>query len=143
MYMYKKVNNVWYEHVIKSWHFHNCNASTVQLMFKLTLACGEHVCVLQFYRVLCQNTRVTWNGLHANQLLCTAHELFFMLCMRMIICVMHDSKKHTSNASCVPRGSVSLRAACKLTAIFWQRRIKAYNKKATSKTWYNAWIQWK
>ena len=75
-------------------------------------------------------THVTQNRLHASQLLCTVHELFFMHCMWVIIPVMHDSKKHASNASCAAHESVFLCATCKLTAVFCQRRIKAYNKKA-------------
>ena len=43
---------------------------------------------------------------------------------------MHDSKKHVSNALCAACESVFLCAACKLTAVFCQRRIKAYNEKA-------------
>ena len=83
-----------------------------------------------FCHVSSQNTCVTRNGLHASQLLCTARELFFMPCMRLIICVMLNSKKHTSNAWCTARKSVFLCAACKLTAVFCQRRIKAYNTTA-------------
>ena len=52
--------------------------------------------------------RVTQNGLHASQLLCTAHKLFFVCCMRVIIRVLHNSKKHMSNASCTARESVFL-----------------------------------
>ena len=60
-----------------------------------------------------------------------AHELFFVRCMQVIICVMHDSKKHVSNALCAAHEPVFLCAACKLTtlAIFCQTRIKAYNEK--------------
>ena len=83
-----------------------------------------------FCRVLNQNTRVTWNGLHVSQLLCTACELVFMCCMRVIIRVMHNSMKHASNASCAACKSVFLCAACKLTVVFCQRRIQAYNEKA-------------
>ena len=77
-----------------------------------------------------QNTRMTWNGLHASQLSCTTHKLFSVRCTRLIIHVMHDSKKHASNALCAARKSVFLCAACKLTAVFCQRRIKAYKEKA-------------
>ena len=44
--------------------------------------------------------------------------------------VLHDCKKHMSNTSCVARESVFLCAAHKLTAIVYQRRIKAYNEMA-------------
>ena len=46
---------------------------------------------------------------------------------------MHDSKKHTSNALYASRKSVFLCAACELTAVFYQRKIKEYNEKAPSK----------
>ena len=98
--------------------------TTVQLTSKLTLACGEHMCVLQFCCISSQNTRVTRNGLHASQFLCTACKLFFVCCTQIIIRVMHDSKKHVSNASCAACESVFLCAACKLIAVFCQRRIK-------------------
>ena len=102
----------------------NTWVDTVQLTSKLTLACGEHAWVLQFSN---QNTHVTQNGLHASQLSC-ACELFFVCCTRVIICVLHDSKKHASNALCAACELVSLHAARKLIAIFSQRRIKAYNE---------------
>ena len=83
-----------------------------------------------FCRDSSQNMCVTRNGLHASQLSCTARELVFVHCMQVIICVLHDSKKHVSNASCTACESVFLCATCKLTAIFCQRRIKTYNEKA-------------
>ena len=43
---------------------------------------------------------------------------------------MHNSKKHASNASCAERKSAFLCAACKLTAVSCQRRIKAYKENA-------------
>ena len=49
-----------------------------------------------------------------SQLLCTLHELFFVRCIQVIICVLHDSKKHASNALCALRESVFLCTACKL-----------------------------
>ena len=93
-------------------------------------SCVMNTCVLfNFYRDSSQNTRVTWDGLYASQLSCTACEILFVCCMRVTIRVLHDSKKHASNASCATCESVFLCVACKLTAIFCQRRIKAYNKK--------------
>ena len=56
--------------------------------------------------------------------------VFFVHCTWVIIFMMHDSKKHMSNALCATCDSVFLYAACKLIAVFCQRRIKAYNKKA-------------
>ena len=56
---------------------------------------------------------------------------FTCACTRIIIHVMHDSNKHASNASCAARESFFLCDACKLTAVFCQRRIKAYNEKAS------------
>ena len=94
---------------------------TVQLMSKLTLACGEHACVLKFLSCL--------ESKHVCDTKWAARGSTFVYCMRVIICVMHDSKKHASNASCAARKSVFLCAACKLTAVFCQRKIKAYNKK--------------
>ena len=41
-----------------------------------------------------------------------------MRCTRVIICVLHDGKKHASNALCAARESVFLCAGCKLTANF-------------------------
>ena len=103
---------------------------TVQLTFKLTLACSERACVLQF--LLCQESKhacdMKWAACKSTFVYCT--QLFFMRCTRVIICVMHNSKKHTSNTSCAARESVSLCVACKLTAVFCQKRIKAYNEKA-------------
>ena len=52
--------------------------TTVQLTSKLTLACGEHACVLQFLSCL-ESKHVTRNGLYVSQLSCTAHETFRML----------------------------------------------------------------
>ena len=83
-----------------------------------------------FCHISSQNMRLIQNGLQASQLLCTACELFFMRCMRVIIHVMHNSKKHTSNALCAAHESVFLCAACKLIAMFCPRRIKAYNEKS-------------
>ena len=75
-----------------------------------------------------QNLHVTRNGLHASKLSCTACELYFVHCTWVILHVLHNSKKHASNASCAAHESVFLCAACKLTAIFCQWSIKAYNK---------------
>ena len=75
-------------------------------------------------------TWVNFRVLHVSQLLCAAHELFFVHCVQVIIPVLHNNKRHASNASCAACNSVFLCAACKLTAIFCQRRIKAYNEKA-------------
>ena len=68
---------------------------------------------LVFFNFCCdssQNTSVTRNGLHASQLSCTTHELFSVHCMRVIIRVMHNIKKHASNASCAARESCVLHA---------------------------------
>ena len=67
-------------------------------------------------------TWVNFHVLHASYFLCA--------CTWVIIRVMHNSNKHVSNASCAACESVLLCAACKSTAIFCQRRIKAYNEKA-------------
>ena len=94
-------------------------------------SCAVNTCVFfNFCRDSSQNMRVTRNELNASQLSCTACELFFVRCTQVIIRVMHNSNKHTSNASCTARKSVFLCAACKLTAVFCQRRIKSYNEKA-------------
>ena len=90
---------------------------------------NSHV-FFNFCHDLSQNMHVTRNGLHVSQLSCNACKLFFMLRTRIIICVLHKSKKNASNALCAACKSVFLCAACKLTAIFCQRRIKAYNEKA-------------
>ena len=100
-----------------SWHLHAVNTRVF----------------FNFCRDSSQNTCVTQNGLHVSQLSCIARELFFVQCTRVIIYVPHDSKKHTSNASCAARESVFLCAACRLTGIFCQRSIKAYSKKAPQK----------
>ena len=99
--------------------------ATVQLTSKLTLACSEHACVFQF--LLCLESKHTCDTKWA------AHESTFVYCTRailcalhaVIICVIHNSKKHASNASCAARKSVFLCATCKLTAVFCHRRIKA------------------
>ena len=44
--------------------------------------------------------------------------------------VLHDCKKHASNTSCAACESVFLCVAHKLTAIVYQRNIKAYNEMA-------------
>ena len=64
------------------------------------------------------------------ELSCSARKLYFERCMRFILCVLHDCKKHVSNTSCAAHGSVFLCTAHKLTAILYQRRIKAYNEMA-------------
>ena len=96
----------------------------IQLTSKLTLTCSEHVCVFQFLSCL--------KSKHACDMKWAVHESTFVYCMWAIFCVLHDSKKHMSNALCAARESVFLcpAAACKLTAIFCQRRIKAKNEKA-------------
>ena len=107
---------------------------TVQLTSKLTLACDENVCVFQF--LSCHKSKHTcnmkWAACKSTFVHCT--RAIFVRCMQVIIRVMHNSKKHPSNASFVVRESVFLCAACKLTAVFCQRRIKAYNEKAHSKS---------
>ena len=66
----------------------------------------------------------------------------FRVLHKIHLCVLHDCKKHASNTSCAARESVFLCAArdsvflCaahKLTAILYQRRIKAYNEMARQK----------
>ena len=89
-------------------------------------AVNTHV-FFNFCHDLSQNTRVTQNGLHKSQLSCTVSEL--VCCTRVIICVLHDSMKSVSNASCAARKLVFLCTKCKLTAIFCHRRIKANKKK--------------
>ena len=76
---------------------------------------------------------VTWNGLHMSQLLCTAHELFFVRCTRVIICVMHDSKKHASNVLCAAHKAVFLCAACKLKPSFAREGSRHTKKKHPAK----------
>ena len=44
--------------------------------------------------------------------------------------VLHNYKKHASNTSCAAHESVFLCVAHKLTAILYQRRIKAYDEMA-------------
>ena len=75
-----------------------------------------------FHHDSSQNTRVTQNGLHASQISCTERKLFSMCCMWVIIRMLHDGKKHASNASCAACESVFLCAGCKLIAIVCQHR---------------------
>ena len=107
---------------------------TVQLTSKLTLAWGKHTCVLQFLSYLKSKHVCDTKWAAREQLSRTALKLFFVCCTWVIIRVMHDSKKHASNALCAARESVFLCAACKLTAVFYQKRIKAYNEKAPCKS---------
>ena len=67
------------------------------------------------------------------ELSCSAHELYFVHCMRSILLVLHDCKKHASNTVCAARESAFLCAAHKLTAIVYQRKIKAYNEMVCKK----------
>ena len=63
--------------------------------------CAVNTCV--FFNFCCdssQNMPMTRNGLHVSQLFCNAHKPFFVCCMPVVICVLHDSKKHVSNALC-------------------------------------------
>ena len=106
---------------------------TVQLMSKLTLMCGEHLCVLQFLSCLESKHAYDTKWATSESTFVYYAKLFFMHCTRVIICVMHDSKKHASNASCAAHESVFLRAVCKLKTVFCQRRIKAYNEEVPSK----------
>ena len=122
------------------YHVHSSIIIHEHLQYSLRLSwhsCAVNTCVFfNFYRVSSQNMRVTQNGLHTSQLSCTVCELFFMLCTRVIIHVMHDSKKHVSKyALCAACESVFLGAACKLTSVFYQRRIRHTMKKHPSKTW--------
>ena len=95
--------------------------ATVQLTSKLTLACGEHACVLQFLSCL--------ESKHACDTKWAARESTFVYLTRAIFRVLH-----ASNVSCAAHESMFLCAAYKLTAVFCQRRIEAYNKKALHKT---------
>ena len=67
-----------------------------------------------------------------SQLSCTACELYLVCATRdpYIFCVLHNSRKHACNTLCAAYGLVFLCAACELTSILSQRRIKAYNKMA-------------
>ena len=98
---------------------------TVQLISKLTLVCGNMCMFLYFCQVtrteLACDTRVIFRVEHASSISCAAlHEIHLR--------VLHDCKKHASNILCAARESVFLCAAHKLTAILYQRRIKAYNE---------------
>ena len=94
-------------------------SNTVQLKSKLTLVCGKHECVLQF--LLCLDSK------HACDMKWGASESTF-------IHVIHNSKKYTSNPLCAACKAVFLCPSCKLTAVFCQRNIEAYNKNHPSKT---------
>ena len=67
---------------------------------------------------------------------CVTRELTFVYCKRAIFLalqeihlrVLHKCKKHVSNTSCAACKPVFLCDAHKLTAIIYQRRIKAYNE---------------
>ena len=101
-----------------------------------------HSCVVNthvffnFCWVTQSNSYVKRNGLHINNLrvlhatyiLCTAHD-------PCILCVLHNSKKQTSNTSCAACESVFLCAACKLTAIFAREESRHTMKWHASKTW--------
>ena len=76
-------------------------AYTVQLTFNWHLYVVNAHIFCNICHNLSQNMHVTRNGLHASQLSCTACKLFFACCTWVIIHVSHDSKKHTSNASCL------------------------------------------
>ena len=62
------------------------------------------------------------------ELMCSVSELYSVCCTRFILRMLHDCKKYMSNTLCAARESVFLCAAHKLTAIVYQRRIKAYNE---------------
>ena len=53
---------------------------------------------------------------------CAVHEIH--------LCVLHNCKKHESNISCAAHETIFLCTAHKLTAIVYQRKIKAYNEMA-------------
>ena len=78
---------------------------TVQLRSKLTLACGEHMCVLQFLSRL--------ESKHACDTKWAARKSTFVYCTRAIFHALHVSntlcsKKHMSNAlTCAAYASVS------------------------------------
>ena len=77
---------------------------TVQFTSKLTLACGEHTCVLQFLS-WCESKHECYTRMGCMQVnFCALH--------KSIIHVMQVSKKHASNASCAARELGFLCAAC-------------------------------
>ena len=105
-------------------HFVCNESSTVQLTSKLTLTCSKHTCVLQF---------LSWlKSKHVCDMKWATHESTFLYCMWaifmcctwVIVHVLHDSKKHVTSTSCAARKTAFLCTACRLTAIFCQRRIK-------------------
>ena len=71
-----------------------------------------------------------------------AHKSTFMYCMKaifvcctlVVIRVLHNSKKHVSNALCVAWESVFLCTVYKLTAIFSREGLSHTMKKHSSKT---------
>ena len=85
----------------------------------------EHACILLFCQVtqseLVYDTRVNFRVEHMSYIH-ALHEIHLR--------VLHDCKKHVGNTSCAARESVFLCAAHMLTAIVFQRRIKAYNEMA-------------
>ena len=98
---------------------------TVQLTSRLTLACEDTHVLFYFCRVtqseLTCDARVDFPVEHASYI-CAVHEIHLR--------VLHNCKKHASNTSCAARETVFLCAAHKLTAIVYQRKIKAYNEMA-------------
>ena len=75
----------------------------------------------------CQNSRVTHYVLHTSQFMCCMRAIF-VCCRQAILCVLHDSKKHTSQTLCAAHKSVFLCAPHELTDILCQIRINAYNE---------------
>ena len=104
-----------YSWTIISWTDTNMNL-TNKSKSKTKKLCTAHVqvdthvhwayaCVLQFWPVNQSNS------------VC---DRLCMCCTQVRLCVLHDSKKHVSH--------VLLCVACKLTAILYQRRFKAYSE---------------
>ena len=111
------------------WHTYYCTMSYgtahvyVVICMQWTHICSSIFVVTQVKTCVWHKIGCTWVNfrvLHLSYISCTS-------CPQVILCVLHDSKKHVSIASCAAWASVFLCAACKLIAIFCQRRIKVYN----------------
>ena len=97
----------------------------VQLTSKLTLMCGN----TQVFFYFCQTTQSELTcDTRVN--FCVEQQAVFCALYKIHLHVLHDCKKNASNISCTAHESVFLCAAHKLTAIIYQRRIKAYNEMA-------------
>ena len=80
-----------------------------------------YICQVTQSKLAC-DTRVNFRVEHASYISCVARD--------PSLCAAQFCKKHASNTLCAARESVFLCAAHKLTAIVYQRRIKAYNEMA-------------